>query len=48
MLRAPSRGGGRRSKIDPKTDNPVLLNGRVGAYTYSDMTGFALSSVVLQ
>ena len=33
------------SKIDPVTGQYWTYNGLVGAYTYSDMTGFALSSV---
>jgi hypothetical protein len=33
------------SKIDPATGQYQTYNGLVGAYTYSDMTGFALSSV---
>ena len=33
------------SKIDPETGEYWTYNGLVGAYTYSDMTGFALSSV---
>jgi hypothetical protein len=33
------------SKIDPDTGQFWTYNGLVGAYTYSDMTGYALSSV---
>ena len=33
------------SKIDPDTGEFWTYNGLVGAYTYSDMTGFALSNV---
>jgi hypothetical protein len=33
------------SKIDPDSGQYWTYNGLVGAYTYSDMTGFALSSV---
>ena len=37
--------GSNVSKIDPETGMYETYNGLVGAYTYSDMTGFALSSV---
>ena len=37
--------GSTASKIDPATGQFWTYNGLVGAYTYSDMTGFALSSV---
>ncbi|KIG19293.1 Methionine ABC transporter ATP-binding protein [Enhygromyxa salina] len=37
--------GSNVSKIDPETGQFQTYNGLVGAYTYSDMTGFALSSV---
>jgi sugar lactone lactonase YvrE len=33
------------SKIDPETGQFWTYNGLVGAYTYSDMTGYALSNV---
>jgi len=33
------------SKIDPQTGEFWTYNGLVGAYTYSDMTGYALSNV---
>ncbi len=48
MLWAVPRSGTTAYKIDPKTHDAEILNGLVGAYTYSDMTGFALSSVVPQ
>lgn len=40
------RNGSRAYKVDPNTDSVVLtVEGLVSAYTYSDMTGFALSGV---
>lgn len=40
------RNGTRAYKVSPETDSVVLtVNGLVSAYTYSDMTGFALSGV---
>ena len=36
------------ARFNPKDETWDTLNGLVGAYTYSDMTGFALSSVVPQ
>lgn len=40
------RNGTRAYKVDPLTDSIVLsTQGLVAAYTYSDMTGFALSGV---
>jgi len=38
-------GGTRAFRVDPTTMGVDTYNGLVGAYTYSDMTGFALSSV---
>jgi hypothetical protein len=32
-------------RVDPTTGAVTSYNGLVGAYTYSDMTGFALSTV---
>jgi hypothetical protein len=37
--------GSNVSKIDPETGQFWTYNGLVGAYTYSDMTGYALSNV---
>ncbi|PRQ06732.1 hypothetical protein [Enhygromyxa salina] len=37
--------GNTASKIDPETGQFWTYNGLVGAYTYSDMTGYALSNV---
>jgi streptogramin lyase len=37
--------GSTASKIDPVTGQFWTYNGLVGAYTYSDMTGYALSNV---
>ena len=37
--------GSTASKIDPATGQFWTYNGLVGAYTYSDMTGYALVSV---
>ncbi len=37
--------GSTASKIDPETGQFWTYNGLVGAYTYSDMTGYALSNV---
>jgi hypothetical protein len=37
--------GDTASKIDPETGQFWTYNGLVGAYTYSDMTGYALSNV---
>ncbi len=40
------RNGSRAYKVDPTTDSVALtVEGLVLAYTYSDMTGFALSGV---
>jgi hypothetical protein len=40
------RNGSRAYKVSPETDSVVLtVQGLVAAYTYSDMTGFALSGV---
>jgi hypothetical protein len=40
------RNGSRAYKVSPETDSVVLtVQGLVSAYTYSDMTGFALSGV---
>ncbi|PRQ05734.1 hypothetical protein ENSA5_00540 [Enhygromyxa salina] len=36
--------GSNASKIDPETGQFWMYDGLVGAYTYSDMTGFALSN----
>jgi hypothetical protein len=33
-------------RVDPETEVVDTYGGLVGAYTYSDMTGFGLSSVV--
>lgn len=38
-------GGSEAYRIDPLTQQVDTVGGLVGAYTYSDMTGFALSSV---
>jgi hypothetical protein len=38
--------GSTASKIDPMTGQFVTYNGLVGAYTYSDMTGFSLQNNV--
>ncbi|MCX4240573.1 Vgb family protein [Paraliomyxa miuraensis] len=38
-------GGSDAYRIDPVTQTVDTVTGLVGAYTYSDMTGFALSSV---
>ncbi|MFO7563414.1 MAG: hypothetical protein R6X02_12285 [Enhygromyxa sp.] len=32
------------SKVDPETGEYWVYGGLVGAYTYSDMTGYALSN----
>ncbi|MBK8266593.1 MAG: hypothetical protein IPK80_35370 [Nannocystis sp.] len=48
MLWAVPRSGSTAYRIDPKTHAANVLQGLVGAYTYSDMTGYALSSVVPQ
>ncbi len=41
------RGGSRAYKVQPENDTIVLtVEGLVGAYTYSDMTGFALNTVI--
>ena len=32
-------------RVDPETGEVTSYNGLVGAYTYSDMTGYALSTV---
>ena len=37
-------GGSRAFRVDPNTLLVDTVNGLVGAYTYSDMTGFALSA----
>jgi streptogramin lyase len=37
--------GSTASKIDPETGQFWTYNGLIGAYTYSDMTGYALSNV---
>ncbi len=37
-------GGDQAFRIDAETETIDTFNGLVGAYTYSDMTGFALSS----
>jgi hypothetical protein len=37
--------GSTASKVDPETGQFWTYNGLVGAYTYSDMTGYALSNV---
>jgi hypothetical protein len=40
------RNGVNAYKVSPETDSVVLtVPGLVSAYTYSDMTGFALSGV---
>lgn len=39
--------GNTASKIDPNNGQFVTYNGLVGAYTYSDMTGFSLQNNVL-
>ncbi|MCA9687858.1 MAG: hypothetical protein KC457_37215 [Myxococcales bacterium] len=40
------RNGSRAYKVDPDTNTIVnTVNGLVSAYTYSDMTGFALLNV---
>jgi hypothetical protein len=38
-------GGSRAFRVDPMTLQIDIVTGLVGAYTYSDMTGFALSAV---
>lgn len=38
-------GGSEAYRVDPVTQTVDTVGGLVGAYTYSDMTGFALSSV---
>jgi sugar lactone lactonase YvrE len=38
-------GGSQAFRLDPETEQVDTFNGLVGAYTYSDMTGFALNSV---
>lgn len=38
-------GGSQAYRVDPVTHTVDTFDGLVGAYTYSDMTGFALSSV---
>ena len=48
MIWAVPRSGTTAYKIDPQTHVAEIFDGLVGAYTYSDMTGFALSSVVPQ
>lgn len=47
-LWAVPRSGTTAYRIDPVTHAADIVQGLVGAYTYSDMTGYALSSVVPQ
>jgi hypothetical protein len=37
--------GSTASKVDPETGQVWSYNGLTGAYTYSDMTGYALNNV---
>jgi hypothetical protein len=38
-------GGSEAYRLDPESEEVQTFNQLVGAYTYSDMTGFALDSV---
>jgi streptogramin lyase len=42
------RNGTQAFRVDPETHEIETVNGLTGAYTYSDMTGFALSAIVAQ
>ncbi len=48
MLWAVPRSGTTAYRIDPQTHQADIVQGLIGAYTYSDMTGYALSSVIPQ
>jgi len=37
--------GKNATKLDPQTGQTWTYSGLVGAYTYSDMTGYALTNV---